>query len=219
LDQGTAAQLRAVRKSWEEDILTYRTFNTVQQALKKQIITVFEPMYLEILNDKMVGFSTITAQEMIDHLYLTYGSITTIELENNFEQMRKAWDPRQPVETLIKQIQDCDDFLEPRGVSIGHPQQINVGYTNIFSTGSFMSACRRWNEKDSANKTWTNFKVHFAVAHRQNKKMQGGSASNSGYHATHASVGKTEYLISDAPIDTLTNMATATATDRDGQTL
>jgi hypothetical protein len=41
LDQGTVAQLSAVRQSWEEAVLTYRTFNTVQQALKKQIITVF----------------------------------------------------------------------------------------------------------------------------------------------------------------------------------
>jgi hypothetical protein len=47
LDQGTAAQLSAVRHSWEEDVLTYRMFNTVQQAIKKQIIIVFEPMYLD----------------------------------------------------------------------------------------------------------------------------------------------------------------------------
>jgi hypothetical protein len=46
LDPGTAAQIRAVINSWEEAVLAYRMFNTVQQALKKQIITVFEPMYL-----------------------------------------------------------------------------------------------------------------------------------------------------------------------------
>jgi hypothetical protein len=41
LEQGTAAQLSAVRHSWEEAVLTYRMFNMVQQALKKQIITFF----------------------------------------------------------------------------------------------------------------------------------------------------------------------------------
>jgi hypothetical protein len=44
IDQGTAAQLSAARHSWEEAVLTFRTFYTVQQALKKNIITVFEPM-------------------------------------------------------------------------------------------------------------------------------------------------------------------------------
>jgi hypothetical protein len=62
LYQGTVAQLSAVRHSWGGAVLTYRTFNAVQQALKKQIITVCEPMYLDILNDYMVGFSNITAR-------------------------------------------------------------------------------------------------------------------------------------------------------------
>jgi hypothetical protein len=41
---GTAAQISAARYNWEEDVQTYRTCTTVQQALKKQIISVFEPM-------------------------------------------------------------------------------------------------------------------------------------------------------------------------------
>jgi endonuclease/exonuclease/phosphatase (EEP) superfamily protein YafD len=43
---GTAAQLSAACHVWEEDVQTYRTCTCVQQALKKQIIGVFEPMYL-----------------------------------------------------------------------------------------------------------------------------------------------------------------------------
>jgi hypothetical protein len=52
---GTAAQISAARHIWDEDVQTYRTCTSVQQALKKQIISVFEPMYLDILNDNMVG--------------------------------------------------------------------------------------------------------------------------------------------------------------------
>jgi hypothetical protein len=52
---GTAAQISAARQLWEEDVQTYRTCTSVQQALKKQTISVFEPMYLDILNDNMVG--------------------------------------------------------------------------------------------------------------------------------------------------------------------
>jgi hypothetical protein len=46
---GTTAQLSAARHVREEDVQTYRTYTSVQQALKKQIISVFEPMCLEIL--------------------------------------------------------------------------------------------------------------------------------------------------------------------------
>jgi hypothetical protein len=109
---GTAAQVSAARHLWDEDVQTYRTCTSVQQALNKQIISVFEPMYLYILNDNMVGYANISARDMLDHLFETYGNITAVDLEINFEHMRRAWDPKQPVECLLKQIQDCADYSE-----------------------------------------------------------------------------------------------------------
>jgi hypothetical protein len=98
---GTAAQISAARHIWEEDV---QKCTSVQQALKKQIISVFEPMYLDILNDTMVGYANISARDMLDHLFETYCNITAVDLEINFEHMHKAWDPQQPVESLFKQI-------------------------------------------------------------------------------------------------------------------
>jgi hypothetical protein len=68
---------------------------------------------------------------------------STDEAHYNFQHMRREWDPQQPVESLFKKIQDCADYSDAGGVLIGHHHQINVGYANIFTTGHFMSACRR----------------------------------------------------------------------------
>jgi hypothetical protein len=78
-------------------------------------------MYLDVLNDNMVGFANISARDMLEHLFSTYGNITVVDLEINCEHMRRAWDPQQPVESLFKQIQDCADYYEAGGVLIGHP--------------------------------------------------------------------------------------------------
>jgi hypothetical protein len=211
---GTAAQISAARHIWEEDVQTYRTCTSVQQALKKQIISVFEPMYLDILNDNMVGYANISARDMLDHLFETYGNITAVDLEINFEHMRWAWDPQQPVESLFKQIQDCACYCEAGGVLIGHPQQINVGYAKIFATGHFMSACCQWNEKHTIEKTWTQFKSHFAAAHRQHKQMQGESAATAGYHSANANVTHNEDQMDEATIGALAKLATETTSDR-----
>jgi hypothetical protein len=96
----------------------------------------------------MVGYANISARGMLNNLFETYGNIT--------EHMRRAWDPQQPVESLFKQIQDYADYSEAGGVLIGHPQQINVGYVQIFATCHFMSACRRWNEKHTIEKCGCN---------------------------------------------------------------
>jgi hypothetical protein len=120
---GTAAQISAEKHCWEEATNDFKTYNTVQGALKKQIITVVEPMYIETLNDDLVGFANTTSRDILDHLFLSYGSITAVDIEQNFENMLKVWDPQQPVETLFKQIQDCVDFAEAGGVSIEAAQK------------------------------------------------------------------------------------------------
>jgi hypothetical protein len=186
----------------------------MQQALKKQIISVFEPMYLDIFNDNMVGYSNISAIDMLDHLFETYGNITAVDLEINFEHMRRAWDPQKPVESLFKKIQYCADYSEAGGVLIGHPQQINFGYANIFATGHFMSACRWWNEKHAIEKKWTQFKSHFAAARRQHKQMHGESAATAGYHSANATVSHNEDQMAEAAIGALAKLATAIAADR-----
>jgi hypothetical protein len=93
-------------------------------------------MYVDALNDDMVGFATITARAILDRLFITYDNITAVGLENNFEHMRRAWDPQQHVESLFKQIQDCADYSEAGGVLIGHPQQIKVGYEKASQLGT-----------------------------------------------------------------------------------
>jgi hypothetical protein len=205
---GTAAQISAARHVWEEDIQTYRTYTSVQQALKKQIISVFEPMHLDVLNYNMVGF------DILDHLFSTYGNSTAVDLEINFKHMRRSWDPQQPVESLFKQIQYCADYYEAGGVIIEHPQQINVGYAKIFATWNFMSAYHRWNEKPLTEKTWAQFKSQFAADHRQHKQMQGESAATAGYHSANAAVGQTEDQMAEGTIGALYNLATASAVDR-----
>jgi hypothetical protein len=182
--------------------------------LKKQIIGIFKPMYLEILNGNMVGYANISARDMLYHLFETYINITAVDVEINFEHMRQAWDSQQPVETLFKQNEDCADYSESVYVPIGPSQQIIVGYAKIFETGHFMSACRRWNEKRATEKTWTYFKSHFAAAHRQHKQMQGETAAHAGFHSAKAAMTHNEDQMAEASIGALANLATATASDR-----
>jgi hypothetical protein len=161
-----------------------------------------------------VGLCQHISKRHIGPLFETYGNITAVNLEINFEHMRRAWDPQKPVETLLKQIQDCADYLEAGGVPIGPLHQIKVGYAKIFATGKFMSACRRWNKKLATEKTWTHFKSHFAAAHCQHKQMQAETAAHAGFHAANAAMTQDEDHMDEATIGALANMATATAADR-----
>jgi ABC-type transporter Mla subunit MlaD len=77
-----------------------------------------------------------------------------------------------------------------------------------------MSACRRWNKTHAIEKVWTQFKSHFAAAHRQHKQIQGESAAIDGYHSENAAISHNEDQMAEATIGALANLATVTAADR-----
>jgi hypothetical protein len=99
-------------------------------------------------------------------------------------------------------------------VPIGPSQQINLGYAKILATWHFMIACHRWNEKPTADKTWTHFKSHFTAVHRQHKQMQEETAANAVYHSANSAMTQTEDQMAEATIGALANLATTTASDR-----
>jgi hypothetical protein len=169
-------------------------------------------MYIEILNDDLVVFANTTSRYMFVHLFLSYGRITAVDIEQHFENISKAWDPQHPVETLFKHIQDCVDFAEAGGFIIGTVQKLSSAYSKIFKSGKLNSACRRWDEKIEADKTWNNFKIHFPAAYHQHRQMQGETVGTQGY--ANGDVAQHEDDLSDQALGAFVNLATATAVDR-----
>jgi hypothetical protein len=153
---------------------------------------------------------------MLEYLFISYGSITAVDLEHIFENLYNTWDPRQLVETLFKEIQDCVYYVEAEEITISEAQNLTTGYNKVFSTGNFHSVCRSWYGINPQDKTWNNFKVHFATAYRQHKKMQmqGEPAATSGY--ANDDVAQPEYDdLSETSIDAFYNLATAIVVDCD----
>jgi hypothetical protein len=210
----TAAHISAARHIWEEDVQTYRIYTSVQQALKKQIISVFEPMYLDVLNDNMVGFANISARDMMGHLFTNYGNITAVFLKSTLNTCGEHGIPNNLLNPCSRRFKIVPINLRQGASLLDTHRRSTLDMQNIFATGHFMSACRRWNEKTLADKTWAQFKAHFSAAHLQHKQMQGESAATAGYHSANEAVGQTEDQMAEATIGALANLTMATAADR-----
>jgi hypothetical protein len=61
---------------------------------------------------------------------------------------------------------------------------VNVPYNLVFNTGLFPDACRAWQVRPAVQKMWTNFKVHFAAAHRE-FSLTNQTAQQSGFQSTN----------------------------------
>jgi hypothetical protein len=145
----------------------YRTYHNVDQAIKKLIIESFDDAYLNALSDEIVGYANCTSLQLLTRLLTYYAMIAPTELTQNYEHLNAPYDPNQPIETLFQQIKDAQAFALAGGKPYGAAMIVNVAYTLVFNTGLFPDACRAWQSRLIAGKTWAQFKLDFATAHRE----------------------------------------------------
>jgi hypothetical protein len=90
---------------------------------------------------------------------------------------------------------------------------VNVAYTLIFNTGLFPDACRAWQSRAISGKTWAQFKIDFATAHRE-FRLTNQTAHQSGFHSANMMIKKGHDESIHDTVDALAQLVTATVSDR-----
>jgi hypothetical protein len=85
----------------------YRSYHSVDQAIKKIIIESFDDAYINALSDKIVGYANCTSLQLLTHLLTYYAMIAPTKLIQNYERLNAPYDSNQPIKTLFQQIQDA----------------------------------------------------------------------------------------------------------------
>jgi hypothetical protein len=209
----TAAVLAELTRLHREATQVYRTYHNVDQAIKELILEAFEDAYLNALSDKVVGYANCTSLDLLTHLLTLYAMIAPIELTQNYERLSTPYDPNQPIETLFQQIQDARAFTVAGGHPYGAAMIVNVAYTLVLNTGLYPDACRAWQSRAISAKTWAQFKIDFATAHRE-FRLTNQTAHQSGFHSANMMIeqGRDESMQETA--EAIAQLATATASDR-----
>jgi hypothetical protein len=104
---------------------------------------------------------------------------------------------------LFQKIQDARAFAVAGGQPYGDTMIVNVAYTLVFNTGLFTDACCVWQVHPAAQKIWTNFKIHFAAAHREFRLMN-QTAQQSGFHSASMMIEHHPYQVTADAIAQLT---------------
>jgi hypothetical protein len=125
----------------------YRTYHNVYQAITKLIIESFDDAYINALSDEIVGYTNCTSLQLLTHLLTYFAMIAPTELTQNYERLNAQYDPNQPIETLLQQVQDARAFAVAGEQPYGAAMIVNVAYTLVFNTGLFPDACRAWKSR------------------------------------------------------------------------
>jgi hypothetical protein len=139
--------------------------------------------------------------------------IAPAEPTHNYERLNAPYDPNQPIETLFQQVQDARAFAVAGGQPYGSAMIVNVAYNLVSNTGVFPDAFRVWKSRATAGKTWEQFKIDFATAHRD-FRLTNQTAQKSGSHSANMMIEHGQEEKMQDTVDVMTQLATATASDR-----
>jgi hypothetical protein len=209
----TATVIAETTRLHREATQVYRTYHNVNQAIKKLIIESFDDAYLNALLDEIVGYAKCTLLQRLTHLLTYYSMIAPTELTQNYECLNTLHDPNLPIETLFQQIKDARTFVVAGGQPYGAAMIVNVAYTLVFNTGLFPDACRAWQSRAITVKTWAQFKIDFATAHRF-FRLTNQTAQQSGFHSANMMIEQDHDDSMQDTVDAIAQLATATTSDR-----
>ena len=175
---------------------------------------ILEKFY-KSLSSRIIGFAKVTILEIPTHLIPEYAELE----EEDIQEI--DWKIKEPIsgETLF------EDFVEQiewnqEAVAVQNPysyaQIVSMAYANIDKCGFYQDNFRDWLRKTRNDKTWGNFKTHFAQAFKETRRSLRTSRTEGYVSHVHAAQANAE-LFTEMQQDhtlALANLATATQADR-----
>jgi len=181
-------------------------YTNTDKALKSQLIAAVDEKFIRSKRNKYVGYANVTTLQLLNHLYENYAKITRNNLCENDQRMNTAYDPNNPIEVLIDQIEDAINFAATGNVPYTPKQIVNVAYNLVFHTRVFNDEYKEWRKLPAVDQTWDQFETTFTQTH-QDLQESSTTAASAGY-ANNVSDKESEALMA------ITHLANASTEDK-----
>ncbi len=185
LPAATGPQITEVNRLYDKALKEFTLYNKVHNALKQQVLKAVEPIYLEELADKQLGFSRISAISMLDFLDTNYGTVTTLDLVQNMELAQQDWNPDEPIQALWSRFTKVQDFAARGNTPLADKTIIGYATQVLHKTGVFNDIISQWSlAVDENTVTLAEFKAHFNKAN--DLRLRNLTEKGGGFHSANA---------------------------------
>lgn len=181
-NNATAAQITETSRLFTIEREQYRTYCEFQVILVSMITNCCPEKYLTALKHPITKFRQCTPLQLLDHLWIEYGTITSNDLTMNYAQMTAQWNPPTPIEDLFLQLREGQLFATEGSETIDDTQLLRLCYDNVNKTGLFNDALKIWRNKPV--KTYALFTAYMTREHEDRMKNQ-TTSSGAGYSANN----------------------------------
>jgi hypothetical protein len=148
----------------------------------------------------------------MEHLLTTYGRILPSKIVRNDAYFRKEFDANEPIEMLYEQIEDAMQLATDANAPYNENQVLANALNLVQRTKLYRHSCHDWQRQPNVDKTWQNFKTHFAEAANELREDQ-TTGQETGYHSQPTANNAMEAFTMET-VKAFANLANATASDR-----
>eukprot|EP00957_Ditylum_brightwellii_P055646 4216239-Ditylum_brightwellii.AAC.1 len=94
----TVAHIKLLRQMHQADLASFHTCNNTDTALKNQLLTAVDDIYLAAIKQEHIGYTNRSCGDMLTHLFNTYGTITSTMICTSAKKTCTPYNPAAPIE-------------------------------------------------------------------------------------------------------------------------
>jgi hypothetical protein len=181
-DGATGPQIVEANRQYDAQLVRRQGYQNVIKIIKPLLIGSVNPLYLADLDDEDIGFAAVSIQELLEHLELD-AVITADMLNENLTRMGRQYNPSEPFEVLILQLDKCMKFAIKGCDPITEASAVRSAVANMEATGVFSTTCSDWRKKAAADQTLATFTTEFKFAVKEYQRKI--KASEVGYNSAN----------------------------------
>ena len=134
---GNAQDQALGTENLRQNQVLFRKYTAVDGALKKKITTAVEPVFLSPMVDHLTEFGQVSALNMLQNLFSSYGTIEEIDLYENAIKMIGPYDPAENMVRLIETLEKGRQFARAVRNNIAETMMVSIGITLLAQTAIF----------------------------------------------------------------------------------
>ena len=157
----TAAIFSELVRTHKHEVCLFNKYHAVDRACKKVISKLTPEKYYKYLSIRIIGFAKVISLQILTHLITEYAELEDEDVQEIDWKMKEPISSENIFEEFVEKIDWNQEALAVQNMYT--PTQIvSMVYANIEKCGLHQDNFLDWSRKPRLEKTWRNFKAHFA---------------------------------------------------------
>ena len=159
----TATIFSKLVRTHKYEVRLFKENNAVGRDCKKVTSQLIPCKYYKSISIRIIGFVKVTCLHILTHFIAKYAELEDYDTQEIDRRMKETISGETIFEEFIDEIE-----WNKEAVALNNPytpaQIFSMAFSNIGKCGLYQDVLREWSLKPRIDKTWSNFKAHFAQA-------------------------------------------------------